>query len=582
VDAFELLKSYDRNGVLGELTGASVHKVERFFRLAHRQAVAALEEARARAKAEKQEIPVDASRLSGVNGGDVWIVSPDGRARRELEMFPGVEAQLLDPGRRFTELRPCSTLTRARPLFARCAYNGLWSPSGTNWQPIRSVELLDTEVTWLTGAPSGSCGLLVLARRRYQSILSDIAGLCGFEQASHAEHIDLGIWLLVAEQTACSHGWELAPTRIAENEQGEATRALISILDERVKNLSGSEGAGPRSKSAEELLRSVQAGDHYPAFILLPSEGRPLVVDARFPGGLRPSHFDRLVQARSTQRVASPAGELEAESLGWLFKKAQEFVPDRLRSELACPVFTRDDEFPAEVGQAMHEGIEGSGGLMHKASLSRLKSHLGYCHDLPDDVEKWTRLGEENLELLGKDVALPARLVPAHICEKLQEGGHFRQKGKYLVDHRERPLSPVRLMKLVRMMARSFGRFFLTFQNTHPLLGVVMAPPNDAAYRAVGRLTAHMTFLSRARGQVSIIKSGPLEIAGKAIHAQMKKRVRAAGKLEPVVTFQVGLPLGPDETVSKGQPDEHDGAKERLLDRRAPRAPLSSHYVPVV
>ena len=42
------------------------------------------------------------------------------------------------------------------------------------------------------------------------------------------------------------------------------------------------------------------------------------------------------------------------------------------------------------------------------------------------------------------------------------------------------------------------------------------------------------------------------------------------------------LPLGPDEIVSKGQPDEHDGAKERLLDRRAPRAPLSSHYVPVV
>jgi hypothetical protein len=577
VDAFELLKSYDRNGVLGELTGASVQKVERFFRLAHRQAVSALEEARARAKAEKQEIPVDASRLAGVNGGDVWIVAPDGKTRRELEMFPGVEAQLLDPGRRFTELRPCSTLTRARPLFARCAYNGLWSPSGTNWQPIRSLELLDSEVARLTGAPSGSCGLLVLARRRYQSILSDIAGLCGFEQASHAEHIDLGIWLLCAEQTACSHGWELAPTRVADKEQEQATRELISVLGERVKNLSGPEAAG-----AQELLRSVQMGDHYPAYILLPSEGRPLVVDERFPGGLRPSHFDRLVQARSTQRVASPAGELEAETLGWLFKKAQEFVPDQIRSALACPVFTRHDEFPAEVGKAMHEGIEGSSGLMHKASLSRLKSHLCFCRELPDEVEKWTKLDEEHLEFRGKNVALPARLVPVHICAKLQEGGHFRQKGEYLMDHRDRPLSPVRLMKLVRMMARSFGRFFLTFQNTHPLLGVVLAPPDDAAYRAVGRLVAHMTFLSRARGQVSIIKSGPLEIAGKAIREHLKKHVRSAGKAEPVVTFQVGLPLGPDEIVSKGQPDEHDGAKERLLDRRAPRAPLASHYIPVV
>ncbi len=577
MDAFELLESYDRNGVLGELTGASVQKVERFFRLAHRQAVAALEEARARAKAEKQEVPVDASRLSGVNGGDAWIVSPEGRARRELEMFPGVEAQLLDPGRRFTELRPCSTLTRARPLLARCAYNGLWSPSGTNWQPIRSLELLDSEVARLTGAPSGSCGLLVLARRRYQSILSDIAGLCGFEQASHAEHIDLGIWLLCAEQTACSHGWELVTTRITDSERQKSTRELISILSKRVTNLSG-----PRSKGAQELLRSVQAGDHYPAYILLPSEGRPLVVDERFPGGLRPSHFDRLVQARSTQRVASPAGELDAETLGWLFKKAQEFVPDQIRSALACPVFTHDDEFPAEVGQAMHEGIEGSGGLMHKASLSGLKSHLGLCRELPDEVEKWTRLDDHHLEFRGRDVALPARLVPVHIREKLQEGGHFRQKGEYLMDHRHRPLSPVRLMKLVRMMARSFGRFFLTFQNTHPLLGVVTAPADPGAYRGVGRLVAHMTFLSRARGQVSIIKSGPLELAGRAIREQLKKRVRTTGKAEPVVTFQVGLPLGPDELVSKGKPDEHDGAKERLLDRRAPRAPLSAHYIPVV
>lgn len=581
MDAFELLRSYDRNGVLGELSGASPQRVERFFRLAHRQAVSALEEAHARAKAEKQEIPVDASRLSGVNGGDVWIVGPDGTARRELEMFPGVEAQLLDPDRRFGELRPCSTLTRARPLLARCAYNGLWSPSGTNWQPIRSLELLDSEVARLTGAPSLSCGLLVLARRRYQSILSDIAGLCGFEQTSHAEHIDLGIWLLCAEQTARSHGWELATRTIKPEEQKECTRALISILGERRSNLSG-----PNRAAVEELLRSVQSGDHYPAGILLPAEGRPLVVDGRFPGGLRPSHFDRLVQARSTQRVASPAGDLEAESLAWLFKKAQDFLPAPVRSDFACPVFVRGDEFPAEVGRAMHEGIEGPAGLLKKASLVRLKSHLGSCRELPEELREWTRLDDMELEAKGQTVTLPARFVPIHICAKLQEGGHFRQKDEHLLDHRDRPLNPVRLMKLVRMMARSFGKFFLSFQNTHPLMGVILgprAPRNDAAaYRAAGRLVAHMTFLSRARGQVSIIKSGPLEIAGKAIHAQLKRCVRAAAKLEPVVTFQLGLPLGPDEVVSKDQPEEHDGAKERLLDRRAPRAPLSSHYIPAV
>jgi hypothetical protein len=147
-------------------------------------------------------------------------------------------------------------------------------------------------------------------------------------------------------------------------------------------------------------------------------------------------------------------------------------------------------------------------------------------------------------------------------------------------------LSPVRLMKLVRMMARSFGKFFLTFQNTHPALGVVLGPrePQDggSAYQAAGRIVAHMTFLCRARGQVSIIKSGPLEIAGRKIQEALARRVSRAGKMEPVLTFQLGLPLGPDEVVSPGQPDEHDGAKERLLDRRAPRAPLSSHYIPAV
>ncbi len=577
MDAFKLLQSYDRNGVLGELTGASVQKVEDFFRLAHRQAVSALEEARNRARAERREIPVDASRLSGVNGGDTWIVGPDGTSRRELEMFPGVEAQLLDPGRRFEDLRPCSTLTRARPLFARCAYNGLWSPSGTNWQPIRSVELSGSEVARLTGAPSNSCGLLVLSRRRYQSILSDIAELCGFEQTSHAEHIDLGIWLLCAEQTARSHGWELTATRIADLEQKECARTLISILGERVRNL-----PGPDCKAAEELLRSVQSGDHHPAYILLPSEGHPLVLNERFSGGLRPSHFDRLVQARSTQRVASPAEELEAKTLEWLFEKAQDFLPNEIRSALACPVFTHTDEFPAEMGHAMHAGIEGSGGLMQKASLVRLKSHLCLRGKLPKELLEWTRLDDPDLEFRGKGVPLPARLVPAHIRAKLQEGGHFKRKGEYLVDHRDRPLNPVRLMKLTRMMARSFGKFFLTFQNTHPLLGVILGPPNDAgAYRAVGRLVAHMTFLSRARGRVSIIKSGPLEIAGKAIHRQLKKRIRMTDKLEPVVTFQLGLPLGPDETVTVGKPDEHDGAKERLLDRRAPRAPISAHYIPM-
>jgi hypothetical protein len=137
-------------------------------------------------------------------------------------------------------------------------------------------------------------------------------------------------------------------------------------------------------------------------------------------------------------------------------------------------------------------------------------------------------------------------------------------------------------MKLVRMMSRSFGKFFLSFQNSHPLLGFVLAPDADALYESVGKAVEHMTLLSRARGQVSIIKSGPLELAGRAIRELLADRI--SGEPEPVVTFQVGHPLGPDDPVSAGRTDgphgPHSGLQERRLDKRAPRAPLSAHYIP--
>jgi len=54
----------------------------------------------------------------------------------------------------------------------------------------------------------------------------------------------------------------------------------------------------------------------------------------------------------------------------------------------------------------------------------------------------------------------------------------------------------------------------------------------------------------------------------------------SSGLLEPVCTFQVGLPLGPGEMVLTASPAEHTGLAERLLDKRAPRARLSAHYIP--
>lgn len=575
----ELLESYERNGVLGELTGKSASGVDAFFRRAYRDAVEALDEARRRAAETRHEIHLDSAGLSGVNGGDFWIVGRDGRVTRELQRFPEVEAQLLAPHTHDRFKRPCASVERARPLLARCAYNGLWSPSGTNWQPIRTVELSAEEAASLRGEAHKGCALAVLARSSYQSVLGDIARLCGLEQSSHAESIDLGIWLLAAEQTARSHGWALETVPIGAGRRAQAAGILADILRRRTPRL----GEAARG-AAEALLASIEAGDHRVACLLVPHEGKPLALSDNLPGGLRPAPFDHLVEARSTQRVASPAGEMPSTALDALGELAVEWLAPGAAAGLRFSTFTWKDQFPLYVGRAMHDGIQGADGLLARADPARLRDFLAGLDDLPDELAGWCRCDPPQLEERGRALALPARLIPAHLRARLLEGGSFRARGELLVDHRDRPLSPVRLMKLVRMMARSFGKYFLSFQNTHPLLGVIAArtPPADPAglHQAAGRLVAHMTFLARARGQVSVIKSGPVEIAGAAIRRILAEEDPGETIDEVLLTFQLGLPLGPDEQVCPGEPGEHDGLKERLLDRRAGRAPIARHYVP--
>ncbi|MBW1808991.1 MAG: hypothetical protein JRJ87_12425 [Deltaproteobacteria bacterium] len=584
--ANQLLASYDEYGLLGELSGASQADLDKLFRKAHQQLQDELQAARRQAAEQNRQISIDASRLSGVIAGD-WIrVAPDQTSLRQLTEFPEVVAGLLGQNKPADSLPACASLDDARPLLARCAYNGLWSPSGTNWQPIRTVELSAAEVALVMSQPAQACGLLVLARRQYQSVLSDIAGLCGFEQTSHAEQIDLAIWLLAAEQTAAGHGWRLDSLRLAPQDQARATEKMIKILSQRIKRLSG-----PSQLAAKELIQSLEADDHYPAIILEAFQGRELITAGNQPGGLMPAPFDRLVAARSTQRVASPSQDLAREQLSDLFESAYEFLAqnDNLLSSM---IFGWQEELTAKIGQAMHAGIEGPNGLLSRASLANLSRLLRDRTDLPDDLEAWTGLEEDQLEARGKEIAIPARLIPRHICAKLTEGGQFRVEDDFVLDQRGRRLTPVRLIKIVRMMSRAFGKFFLSFENTHPLLGIILvktSADSEKTYRAAGRLVAHMTFLARARGFTSIIKSGPLEIAGAAIQKlltentsdQPAKQKLSQGELVPVLTFQLGMPLGPDELVAPGQPNEHSGLAERLLDKRAPRAPLAAHYIPL-
>jgi len=315
------------------------------------------------------------------------------------------------------------------------------------------------------------------------------------------------------------------------------------------------------------------------------------LLDEKAPGKLVASEFDKLVEARSTQRVASPDGELTLEHLIELYQNAEKFISDEALQTVAFPVFSWNDPFPESVGKAMHEAVEGPNGLMSQANCINLINYLKSHPPMPVELTHWAESQESALEEAGQNVALPMRFVPHHIQSKLLKGSVYRLQGDLLYDRRKRPLTPVRFVKFVRMMLSSFVRFSLSFQNTHPVLGVVMSPtspPNaPALYVAAGKVVAHMTYLSRAYGQVSIVKSGPPELAADAIRRLIAQhasdpniRSRAERReTEPILTFQIGLPLGPDDLVSRGNPDEHSGLNERLLDRRASRAALYKHYI---
>lgn len=578
----DLIAGFDTNGVLGEYSGVTYPEADARTRAAVRALQELLAQGRARAAAEQRLVEIPAHAVSGTNGGDIYRVHPDGRAERVLEPFPEVE--------RSFAATPCggvagaiAPLDTVRPLLLRCAYNGLWSPSGTNWQPVRCLELGPEEAAHAGFSPAPGGGLLVLCREHYDSILGDVAKLCGICQDSHAEDIDLGIWHLCAEQTARFHHASLETRRIAASDREHVAQSALATLERRLPRLT------ERGQTAARAIAgSLRAGRHIPVFFLELRLTRPFSLDPRAPGGIAPSDFDRLIEARSTQRVCSAAPLDEAEMLD-LWRRSLPLLNAGTRPALDFPVFPREHPLVAAVGQAMHRAVEGGGdgrGLVGAACVQNLKGFLAACPELPEDLRAWATQTD-----CTQDVPLPARLVPPHLASRLCEGGQFREESGFLLDHRGRKLSSERLMKLVRLIARSFGKYFLSFKNTHPLLGILRyLDPGDPVLRRTlffeaGRAVAAMTYLARARGFVSIIKSGPVELARDDLQALAAAHAPLPGTTSPpcpLLTFQLGLPLSPDERVCAGQPDEHDGLAERMLDRRAPRALLSEHYLPRV
>ncbi len=567
----KLLDGFDTNGTLGDLTEISESRHNQLFQHALIDAQNSLEQAQKTAREKSLTITVDASRLSGTNGFDNWLVTPSGKVTRQLVPFEQV-GQLLEQapaGHRITDGQLNHDKSDAARLFARMAYNGLWSPSGTNWQPIRSLVLEGKDASAIFGISVPSQALVVMTRKKYSSILGDVAGLCSISHDPHAEYIDLGIWIQIALLTASMHGWSLVQKDIL----GKPARGLVKFLKAKAGNMEQGD-----SVALLELSSSLETGEHIPAYVLYPRSSVRLAQSPDAPGLLQSSQFDRLVEARSTQRVASPTGVLSRQDIKWLWDHALEHVSgnwSQSSENLKFLSFTKADDVPAEIGKAMKKGIEGPGGLLSRVNMENIRMNIPYCP--------------------GESEPLQAQDIPEHLYRTLTSSGQYRLEQGLLLDHRTKALTPARLVKLVRMLAKSFGRFFLSFQNTHPVLGIIMvraglgSREQVLAYEFAGRIAAHMSVLARARGWVSIIKSGPVEIARDSIqellakNSQLDDEAKAirTGKLNALLTFQVGLPLGPYELVSEGMPGEHNGLLERKLDKRAGRASIKRHHIPL-
>lgn len=618
----ELLEAYNANGMLGTLTGITLTERDRLFRQLHREFSEALEQARITAGEIGRSVTLDGSALCGVNEGEQWIAHPDGSATRTLSLFEdivelteswvGLHDKKEKPQPAVTGAEPHvseeESIERIRALWLRCAYNGLWSPSGTNWQPIRSVELTGDEIAELLDGtdisiPPKRAGLALLARTDYESMLGDVAKIARFSLISRAEFIDMGIYASVCELTAKAQGCPTVVQFIPKRAQAHVTKKLIALLTSRCHRYADT----ALRERTEHLIRMLQTNDYAVDGLFTP----PLTPSKLTPSarelwnGLPRSSFDRLVGARCSQRVASPVRDMRLEEFDELWQLAFRSVDPSIRSHIRYASFHWNESAPKLFGQAMFDGLYGAGADLDTGeggqggiiSLLTIPSLLTYFQEetqLTPSIRELLSLDGAAREAKVAETAIPLSLVPRTLREFLLTKPQFHEENDCLVGRNGQPLTIDQFVRMMRLLALSFGRFFLSFQNTHPITAVILARKTDDVellaniYRNIGRIVATLTFVCRAKGLVSIIKGGPTEInrvgIGQVVREQTRdpevKKLLEEESFLASLTFQIGYPLGPDDHVT-ARGETHTGLQERSNDKRSPRAPLANHYFPL-
>ncbi|MEB3198438.1 MAG: hypothetical protein VKP62_14655 [Candidatus Sericytochromatia bacterium] len=588
-----------QTGRLGQMLGLDLPGRDRLFEALYQEFQESLTAALTQARATGEPCSLDGSGISLTEGGDRWWVHPDGRMDRELTPFEGLDTLFAaaaappSPG-------PADAAS-AESLLKAC-YQAFWAPSATNWQPSR---VLVCPATWLqpyvpdlpAHVPPESLGWLLLLRRdRYESLLGDVLEPFGQAVTAREESLDSGIFAQTLRLAALAQGLSLTEAVL---DQAQAS-ALATKLPGLLEGLAHDDGLDEAEGQALAALRQELAcGRYLPDAVMAvgTSQGRPEAWQA----------FPDLVAAHSTQRIASPQRELSEDALRALWREALQSLPPGEREHLELTNFSWRDQVPRRIGEAMHEALYGSPseatGDVQGSGLLEAMTVRHYMLELearqPDWLARhlpagWQTWDETALRQQTRDLPVRVDHLGSHLRERLLRDGKYRVQDGELRDERGRPLGVAMLVRLMKGLASTFGHYFLRFQNTHPQNAVLLAreAPGRASHltwRSAGKAAASLTWLARARGWTSIVKTGPIDLAGAAIleilrdnpdqrpELEALKASPSGGPWKAALTFQVGLPLAGSDRVEDGTREPHHGLEERRKDRRPPRACFSQH-----
>jgi len=338
-------------GIVGSLIGKSLSDRNVVLEKQWEKFNAELEEALQTAKKTGKSVEFDGSGISLANGGDIWIIHPDGKMDRRFSTYPDFPKLLAG-------IENEDELDLDRPLpqeeLFKAAFNGLWGPSATNWQPVMVVEISEPfqeefiKHFKLKATPNPNLPLLLLLRREhYDSLLGDVMEAFGFAVTAKEESIDVGIFEEILKMSFRAKG---IGYRTANVDDAMLPGAVELVRKDLHHKLDGVKTLEEKSDLIEEQLKKLRVtldflnqGKYFPDVLF--QVGYP-------KGGAEEvcPDFDQLTLERTTQRVASPTGDVSEEQLKSVLDNCLNSMTPQDREAVHISHFTWNDNAVIEIG----------------------------------------------------------------------------------------------------------------------------------------------------------------------------------------------------------------------------------------